>query len=654
MELITSIKRNWQKVALILILVLTGSLTGFKILSDGFGNLYYATAVKSMMLSPHNFFFVSFDPGGFVSVDKPPVALWIQTLFAFAFGFHGWSILMPEALAAVFSVLLVYHLIHRTFGFGAGIVSALALALSPIFIAVSRTNNLDSILVLDLLLSAWALLRATESGNIKMLLLAMLLAGIGFNIKMLEAYLVLPTFFLTYYFCKTAGLKRKIIHIAAAVAVLLVVSFSWAFAVDSTPADDRPYVGSSKTNSVVELAFGYNGVNRILSGLKWPESLALKSSGHPLKIESQQIRTAVGMSKAVPLQSAGAPGIFRLFNKSLGGQIGWFLLIALLGLSAFIIDSVKNGAKVVRSKMTGVIFWASWVLIMFVFFSAVNITHVYYLSVMTPGIAAMTGIGLSSLWSLYKNRGFGGYILPVALALNSAVQAFIISRYAGWSEWLAPLVVISCVCLSFALILLKIFFLERKGVFRLAFTLMAVCIALLFAAPAIWSASPIIYGLSQGNPIAIPESSMNAQTQNTALLRQNRTESESVKVFQSDVIRYLMRNRKGSEYIGAVQNAGTAENIILSTGMPVMTIGGYNGSDPILTIKAFERIVKKGNIRYFLINRSVDPRGQSAILKWITRNGHVISPSEIEGKSTHYINIAGYSLYYFNATQKGI
>jgi 4-amino-4-deoxy-L-arabinose transferase-like glycosyltransferase len=317
-----------------------------------------------MMLSPHNFFFVSFDPGGFVSVDKPPVALWIQTLFALAFGFHGWSILLPEALAAVFSVLLIYHLVHRTFGFGAGIVAALALALSPIFIAVSSTNNLDSILVLDLLLSAWALLKATERGNIKILLLAMLLAGIGFNIKMLEAYLVLPTFFLTYFICKTVGLKRKMIHIAAAAAVLLVVSFSWAIAVDSTPAADRPYVGSSKTNSVMELAFGYNGINRILSGLKWPESLAAKLSGHPLKIKQQEIKTALGIPKAVLLPTAGAPGIFRLFNKSLGGQIGWFLLIALLGLPAFVIESVKSGATVVRNKMAGAIFWSSWVLIM--------------------------------------------------------------------------------------------------------------------------------------------------------------------------------------------------------------------------------------------------------------------------------------------------
>jgi hypothetical protein len=291
---------------------------------------------------------------------------------------------------------------------------------------------------------------------------------------------------------------------------------------------------------------------------------------------------------------------------------------------------------------------------MFIFFSAFNITHIYYLSVMTPGIAAMTGIALSSLWSLYKRRGLGGYILPVALALNSVVQAVIISRYAGWGQWLTPLIVNSGICLSFALILLRIFFFERKGVFRLAFTLMAVCVAFFFVAPAIWSASPIIYGLSEGNPVAMPESSMNARSQNTALLRQNRTESESVKVYETDVIRYLMRNREGSEYIVAVQNAGTAANIILSTGMPVMTIGGYSGNDPILKVKSFEQMIQKGNVRYFLINRSADPRGQSTILKWISRNGHMIPPAEIEGESTHYINIEEYSLYCLNATKKGI
>lgn len=646
-------KRHGQKIAVACILILAGFLTYFNVQAGGYGNLYYTAAIKSMMLSPHNFFFASFDPGGFVSVDKPPVALWIQTLFAFAFGLHGWSLLTPEALAAVFSVLLVYHLVHRTFGFIAGIIAALVLALSPIFIAVSRTNNPDSILVLDLLLAAWALLKAAESENVKMLLLAMVLVGVGFNIKMLEAYLVLPAFFLAYYFCKTTGLRRKIIHLAAAVIVLLAVSFSWAFAVDLTPAASRPYVGSSKTNSVVELALGYNGINRIWSGLKWPESFLSMLDSHTRPMNSLNIQTAFDIPPKTVTPAAGMPGPFRLFDRGLGGQVGWFLPIALLGFPAFIMESYKNGSRVAKNKRVAVAFWLSWVMILFVFFSSINITHRYYLSVMTPGIAAMTGIGLSSMWSLYKREGGEGYYLPAALALNSAVQALIISRYtnAGWAHWLAPLVANACICIAFALILIRRYFIRRKGMQRLTGILAAVCIAFLFAAPAVWSSSPIIYGISQANPVALPERSLNVPV--SSIIQSggtSRSTSNSLANYESNVIRYMMGNRKGSKYVGAVQDVGTAEDLILSTGKPVVTIGGFSGNDPILTLEEFKRMVQAGKVRYFLFNLSVH-RLPSAITGWVMQNGKVIPPAEIAGGNVPYSGPSKYVLYALNADQ---
>src|SRR5579884_1627306 len=188
----------WHRAALAAILLLSTFLSFYRLWADGDGNLYYAAAVKSMLSSWHNFFFVSFDPGGFVSVDKPPLDLWLQTASAAVFGFDGFNLFLPQAIAGVLSVALLYHLVQRVFGRPAGLIAALALALTPISVATSRNNTMDSLLVLTVLLATWAVARATETGGLRWLLLGGLLVGLGFEIKMLEAFLVLPALVLLY------------------------------------------------------------------------------------------------------------------------------------------------------------------------------------------------------------------------------------------------------------------------------------------------------------------------------------------------------------------------------------------------------------------------------------------------------------------------
>src|SRR3954454_14248618 len=188
----------WQRLALEAVLILSAFLNLFRLTSLGYSNTYYAAAVKDMLTSWHNFFFVSFD-AGFVTVDKPPLGLWIQAASAELFGFHGWSLLLPQALAGVLSVALLYHLVSRAFGPVAGILAALVLAVTPIAVAVERTNNSDGLLVLTVLVGAWAVIRAVETGRLRWLLVGAVMVGVGFNIKMLEAFLVLPAFYLLYF-----------------------------------------------------------------------------------------------------------------------------------------------------------------------------------------------------------------------------------------------------------------------------------------------------------------------------------------------------------------------------------------------------------------------------------------------------------------------
>jgi 4-amino-4-deoxy-L-arabinose transferase-like glycosyltransferase len=254
---------KWEQVGLGGILLLSAFLGLWNLSANGYSNQYYAAAVRSMMQSWHNFFFASFDPGGFVTVDKPPVAFWLQTAYATVFGYSGVDLLVPEALAGVGGVFLLYRIMKRAFGTAAGLLSALMLAVTPVFVLMNRDNNPDSILVFFLILAAWAMLRAAEQGKLGWLLLSGALVGVAFNTKMLVAFIVLPAFYLMYFLFARTGWFKRVWQLALLSVVIGVVSFSWPLAVELTPPDQRPYVDSTATNSELDLIFNYNGLGRI-------------------------------------------------------------------------------------------------------------------------------------------------------------------------------------------------------------------------------------------------------------------------------------------------------------------------------------------------------------------------------------------------------
>ena len=246
------------------VLAVAAVLNGAKLAQNGYANQYYAGAVRSMMTSWHNFFFASFDQGGLVSVDKPPLALWAEAATAKVFGFSGVTILLPEAIAGVLAVWLLYLLVARHFGRAAGLVAALALAVSPVSVAVNRDNNPDALFALLLIAAVWAAARAVESGRLRWLLASAVLTGLAFNTKMLAAGIIVPGIALGYLFCARLPWGKRIGHLLVAGIPLALVSSAWIAAVQLTPAADRPYVGSTSDNSALSLALGYNGLGRVL------------------------------------------------------------------------------------------------------------------------------------------------------------------------------------------------------------------------------------------------------------------------------------------------------------------------------------------------------------------------------------------------------
>jgi 4-amino-4-deoxy-L-arabinose transferase-like glycosyltransferase len=671
---------SWPHAPLAAIAALAAFLGLFRIGREGYANTYYAAAVKSMLDNRHAFFFVSFDSGGFVTVDKPPLGLWVQAAFAWVLGFHGWSILLPQALASVGSVLILYHLVGRVFGPVAGLLAALALAVAPINVAASRNNTADCVLVFVLLLATWAVSRSLERGSVRWFCVGMALVGLGFNIKMLQAYLVLPALLLAWFLtpaCERAGevdpgaeavmvvatrrsVRNRFGGLIAGAVVLLFVSFSWATIVQLTPADQRPYIGSSANNSIFNLIFGYNGLNRLLPrgwsilGITNGSTTAL--GGGP-----------GGGGGVGGVSENGPAGIFRLIDTELGGQVGWLLPMALIGLVAA--WGRHRWWRMDRVRLALVV-WGGWLLTQATFFSIAGFYHRYYLSMLWPAVAALAGIGVVALWRSYRAGGWRTWLLPTALGASAAVQIKILNDYPTWRDRLVPaiagLAAVSCL----GLLVGSLLRLRRLRLGRVGIGLAAAGVLALLIAPATWSgitvadassnavlpvAGPAGAGdgigfggrsggfgsfgpgqtLPNGEAAGRPSGASDGE-------RPTFTEGQRGQVGQngpgelgkadSGLIAYLLANQGKATYLVAVQSASQASSIILQTDKAVMAMGGFTGSDPILTVDSFKHLLADGKVRFILGGGFGGRgggfgRGQTGVDTWVRQSCAVVPAS---------------------------
>jgi 4-amino-4-deoxy-L-arabinose transferase-like glycosyltransferase len=637
----------WRRLALAIVMLVSIFMNFYQLGQNGFGNLYYASAIRSMLDSWHNFLFVSFDPGGFVSIDKPPLGFWLQAASAKIFGFTPFSIFLPEALAGVLSVMLLFYLVRRHFGVVAGLLAALALAISPISVLTNRNNTIDSTLVLVMLLGAWAVLRAAESGKLRWLLLCAVFVGLGFNIKMLEAYLVVPAYGLLYLLAAPRSIWVRFGHLALAALLMLTISLSWAVAVDLTPAASRPYVGSSQNNSEISLALGYNGIQRLLGqfGLgggnagsntngnttrtfqppsssngttpgNFPQS-GTGGIGQP----SQGFGGSNSGGSSNGMFNTGNPGLLRLFNEPLGGQIVWLLPIALFGMLALAWQRRPRPRE--DRQQQSLILWGTWLLMMAVFFSVASFFHQYYLSTFAPAICALFGIGIVVMWQDYRRSGWRGWLLPLALILTALEQIHIITSNPTWGMWLIPLIVIPCAIAAAILFAARLIPRLRFHA-RVLVPTLGIAVLALMLTPAVWSTIPVLADETSSLPVA------GSSGQSTlGLGRMNGVDTA--------LISYLQAHKGNAKYLVAVASSNEADAIILETNQPVMALGGFSGSDPILTTSQLAALVKSGTVRYFLLNGTGGggPGGssQSTLITWITQHSKVIPTSQWQSGS---------------------
>ena len=422
---------RWARPALLGLLALTAILYTAGLSRDGWANDFYSAAVQAGATSWKAFFFGSFDASNFITVDKTPASLWVMELSVRAFGLNSWSVLLPQAAEGVAAVGLLYAAVRRWAGPAAGLLAAAALAATPVATLMFRFNNPDALLVLLMTAAAYAMVRAIESGRTRWLVLAGALLGVGFLTKMLQAFLVLPGFALVYLVAGPPRLARRCGQLLAGGAALLAAAGWWVAIVMLTPAADRPYVGGSTNDSVLQLALGYNGLGRLdgnETGSVGP------GAGHG------------GGSAAF----SGAAGLARLFGADMGGQISWLLPAALLALAGLLWLTWRR-PRTDRLRAAALL-WGGWLLVTGLVFSYMNgIIHPYYTVALAPAIAALVGIGAVTAW---RARGRLGVRLGLAAGvLVTAVWAdVLLDRSATWLPWLRVLVV-ACGLAAAALIL---------------------------------------------------------------------------------------------------------------------------------------------------------------------------------------------------------
>ncbi len=627
----------WVRPAFVVLLVGTAFLYLWGLGASGWGNSFYSAAVQAGTKSWKAFFFGSSDASNFITVDKPPASLWIMEISARIFGVNSWSILVPQALEGVAAVGVIFITVRRWFAPGAALLAGAVLALTPVAVLMFRFNNPDALLTLLLSLAAYATVRAIDNGRSRWMVLAGALIGFGFITKMLQAVILIPVLAAVYLLAGPPKLGRRVVQVIYSGVAMVVAGGWWVAAVQLTPAADRPYVGGSTDNNLLNLIFGYNGFGRL--------------SGNEVG--------SVGGGGGLGGGSMWGPvGWNRLFLREMGGQISWLIPGALIGMVA-VLWMTRRAPRNDRTR-AGVLIFGGWLLLTGATISfAHGIIHPYYTVALAPAVGALVGMGGSTLW---RRRTEIFPRLALALAIVASVTwAFIML---GWSPTWYP--ALRWIVLALGIVAALGIALVPKARGVLAAGLAGFGIVSVLAAPAAYSlntaatphsgaiptAGPTILGGSgfggfggarafgpgglrpngaglpggatfprgaggfAGGP---PAGGFGAQGApafgggQTAggfgraggrgaggfgggaaggLLNGSTPGKKLTALLAADASKYT--------WVAAASGSNSASGYQLATGDPVMAIGGFNGTDPAPTLAQFKQYVADGKIHYYI------------------------------------------------------
>lgn len=552
---------------------------------SGYANVYYTAAAQAGATSWKALFFGSLDAGNGITVDKPPLGLWPMDLSVRLFGLSSWSVLLPQAAEGVGTVGLLYACLRRTTGqTGVAVLAGTLFTLTPVVVLIFRYNNPDAMLTFLLVGSAYATIRALEHDRpTRWLLLVGALSGLAFLTKMLEAWLALPAFWLAYLVFGQGTPGRRLGRLALSSAAVIVAAGWWVAIVELWPAGDRPFVGGSPTNSVLQLALGYNGLGRMTG-----------STG----------TTAI-------TSGFGATNIARIGRVDLAAEITWLMpAVVVLGPLAWRLSRDLPARRAVRSAL---VMWGTWLGAASVTFAAMaGIFHSYYTVILAPPIAVIVALGSWLGWE-HRQIAWVRWWLAAAVGATTLVSSRTVAVLGFDLRWWFLAVVAAGIAATVVMQPLVAAggpgLTRRAGAFALVATLVG---------PALFSYATVRTGHAGSGPMAGPGRAADT-VEPVAPSPLNGVFAGADAPIPDDVVATLADGAGRYRWAAATLGARAAAAYQLTIGAPVLAIGGYKGTDPMPTTDQFVAMVRDGLIHWFVPGGVYGPQGTS-IETWVRRH----------------------------------
>ncbi|GGM57305.1 ArnT family glycosyltransferase [Dactylosporangium sucinum] len=629
----------WARPALLAIAAVCAVLYAWRIRDSGFA-LFYSVAAKSMSVSWKAFFYGALDPGATVTIDKLAGSFAPQAVSARIFGYHAWSLTLPQVVEGLVAVLVMYRIGRRSAGPAAGLLAAGLFGLTPVVASMFGHPMEDGLLTMCLVLAADAFQRALLEGRLAALVLAGVWVGVGFQAKMMQAWMVLPAMAITYLAAAPGSWRRRLGHLGAAGTVLLAVSLSWVALYELTPDANRPYVDGSTNNSAIAMVFGYNGFDRF--GLHVPGAVESMFTGGG-RVTGGGPGPDGGPGPGSPGPDGGpgpggpgGEGLAKLVGLRYGTQVGWLYPLALLGL---VFGLLARGRAPRTDPVRGDhLFWGLWLVTVAAVFSAIMIPHTAYLASLAPPLAVLSAGAVVRAWRGLRDRT-APWLLPTLLVTEVAWTVYLSSRFSGFLPWLPWTV------LAAALVALPVLAAAavprrpspRRPVLAAAMTL---AVAAMVAVPSLWAGSVLDarYGGSafdaSAGPAALPGRAARGPDGGRTPMAyfpgavpgavpgsvpgsvpgggfgggpggfRNGPGGDLTATLTAEQRRiddYLLAHRGGARYLAATTSWRTAGPYIMATGRPYLPMGGFSGTVPHPTLAAVQGMVARGELRYVLL-----------------------------------------------------
>ncbi|WP_406279901.1 glycosyltransferase family 39 protein [Nocardia sp. NBC_00881] len=579
--------RRWERAGLAVLLAGTAVAYLWHITVNGMGNGFYAAAASSGARDWKALLFGSLDPGNFITVDKPPVSQWVMGLSGQLFGFSSASMLVPQALMAVVAVALLYATVATaTLSRGAGLLAGTALAVTPVVALMFRFNNPDAVMVLLMTASASCTIRSLQRANARWLMLAGVALGFAFLAKMLEGLMVLPALALTYLIVAPTSMRKRLLHLLAAAAVLLASSGWYVLLTILWPASSRPYLAGSTNNTFMDLVLGYNGFARILGHNHHGGNRFALPPGYELP-------SALGQGRGGFGGFGGGSGPTRLFTGEIGFEISWLLPAALL---AFVLVLASRGRAPRTDPVRGTaLVFGLWLIIDGVAFTTMRGgMHAYYTLAIGPAVAGMFAIGVAEVWR--RREEVFGRIGAAALVLTSGLWAFVLlSRNAEWLPWLRWALAVVSVVVALGLVAAAFPAVSRRVHARAVSVAVIVGVLAGIGGSTAYAAATLPQAHTGGGPTvgpAKPEQPTPA----------NDMRSEVMSFVNGDTepqVAALLRTTT-TTWSAAVDRSSVAASLELASRTPVIAIGGFTSDDPVPTLDDFQTMVRTHQVTYYL------------------------------------------------------